>query len=267
LEKYEVPIFSEDQVRQLEQEYFLIAEKQKDLVGFFTSYNFSNEKATEYARHGYLRRLYTIVHCIESVFQKIPPDLNEIPSRETTLDATIALQAFVFNIFGIADNLAWIWATERNLRRPGGELISAMQIGLRSKNEIIRKSFSDEFQQYLYSLDEWFEHLENFRHALAHRIPLYIPPYCVVQENLETYLSLEGQSLDALKRGDISEHERLTDEQKRLRVFQPIMKHSFIDSSRSVVFHAQMLADFNTVHEISQKFIAEIKAARDSSLS
>lgn len=33
-----------------------------------------------------------------------------------------------------------------------------------------------ELQAYLAEHDAWFEYLEDYRHALAHRIPLYIPP-------------------------------------------------------------------------------------------
>lgn len=252
--------FSEDHIRQIEQEYSLVIDKQRHLASFFTSYNFANEKATEYARHGYLRRIYTIVHCIERVFEKFPPNQIEIPSREMAHDATIALQAFVFNTFGVIDNLAWIWVSERGLKKAGGAPISGMHIGLGPKNKIVRLTFSDEFQQYLQGLDNWFSHLENFRHALAHRIPLYIPPYCIVEEDLEAYLSLEKLSIDALAKGDVNEHNRLIDQKEKLRVFQPIMTHSYLDKAKKVIFHSQMLADFNTIDELSRKFIEELKA-------
>jgi hypothetical protein len=49
--------------------------------------------------------------------------------------------------------------------------------GLRPKNEIVMASLDVDVRKYLNSMDRWFEYLENYRHALAHQIPLYIPPY------------------------------------------------------------------------------------------
>ena len=41
------------------------------------------------------------------------PDREEIPSREDVIDATVNIQAFVFNIFACCDNLTWVWVLEK----------------------------------------------------------------------------------------------------------------------------------------------------------
>ena len=68
-------------------------------------------------------------------------------------------------------------------------------------NRGYRESFSAEFQAYLQELDAWFGQLENFRHALAHRIPLYIPPYIIDPKNEQAYRELEAGMNAALARG------------------------------------------------------------------
>jgi hypothetical protein len=47
------------------------------------------------------------------VFEKLPPELDEIPERDAVVDATLTTQAFVMNAFGCLDNLAWIWVCEK----------------------------------------------------------------------------------------------------------------------------------------------------------
>jgi hypothetical protein len=46
----------------------------------------------------------------------------------------------------------------------------------------VRTSLSQEFQDYLKALEAW--HLADLRQALAHRIPLYIPPYVIERKDL-----------------------------------------------------------------------------------
>ncbi len=68
--------------------------------------NYGNDSAKEHAVHGFARRLGTLVRCIDRVFEILPPDREDIPSRDEVVDATINIQAFVLNIFGCLDNLA-----------------------------------------------------------------------------------------------------------------------------------------------------------------
>lgn len=64
----------------------------------------------------HMRRLGTLKRCIENVFTPIPPKTEHIPDRDVLRDAQINLQAFVANVYGAIDNLAWLWVYERGLR-------------------------------------------------------------------------------------------------------------------------------------------------------
>src|SRR3546814_11603884 len=59
---------------------------------------------------------------------------------------------------------------------PSGQPLNRNDIGLRPKSKKVRASLPQELQDYLSGHDEWFRYLENYRDALAHRVPLYIPP-------------------------------------------------------------------------------------------
>jgi hypothetical protein len=133
--------------------------------------------------------------CIDSVFIYLKPDEDKVPKFDILLEVTMNLQAFVFNTFGSLDNIASIWIFEKEVKGDDGKPIPRKWVGLGPGNEQVRKSLSKDFQQYLTTLDEWFRVLQDFRHALAHRIPLYIPPYVISGEKLAEYKQLDARSM------------------------------------------------------------------------
>ncbi len=251
-------LFSQEHLRHLEEEYLTIPGKYAMLLNAYLSHNYSNARAREHAQHGFSRRLKTLVRCIENIFEILPPDRTDPPTSEELSDAGINLQAFVFNVFGCVDNLAWIWVYEKYLKKDDGSPIPNEWVGLRKKNRLVRKSFSPEFLGYLDGLDEWFDHHDDFRHALAHRIPLYVPPYVVTPDKEAAHQELENRKTAALYRTDLEDYDRLSVEQDALGVFRPFMTHSIEEGARRVVFHAQLLADFNTIEELGRKMLEEL---------
>ena len=100
------------------------------------------------------------------------------------------------------DNLAWVWVHERGLTKK----ISRNQVGLRAKSEQVRGTFSPEFRAYLVTLDEeWFPYITDYRDALAHRIPLYVPQR-VRTEDLDQYNDLTRRMNEAIESGQWEEH-------------------------------------------------------------
>ena len=168
----------------------------------------------------------------------------------------ICIQAFTFNAFACLDNLAWIWVCEKKLTTEQGDPIPAGKVGLGKKCKLVRRSLPADIRKYLKSLDAWFDHLENFRHALAHRIPLYIPPCMVAEKDLAAYQLLDAQKAKARRRGNDRKYAQLDARQKALTRYQPEMVHSFTDGSKRVVFHPQLLSDFKTICELGLKMNA-----------
>jgi hypothetical protein len=184
----------------------------------------------------------------------VPPETTVIPARSTLYDTQINIQAFVTNVYGGVDNLAWTWVHERGLT----DAIPRNQVGLRKGHTAVRSSLSPEFQTYLLKLDGWFDYVVEYRDALAHRIPLYIPPGGVRTANVAAYNELALSMTEALNRRDPDEYWRLWEEQDRLLVFQPLMSHSASETTAYFAFHAQMIADFMTIEELGQKMLSEL---------
>ena len=92
---------------------------------------YKTERGKEFAFHGFLRRLGTLVRAIDQVFTILPPERESIPENDEVKDATIAIQAFVFNLVGCIDNLAWIWVSEKAVKAPNGADLDPRSVGLR----------------------------------------------------------------------------------------------------------------------------------------
>jgi hypothetical protein len=245
--------FTQEQLEKVNRGHGEVHERFADLRQQYMIKNYRNGCAKEYAFHGFCRRLGTLVKCIDRVFEILPADREEIPSRDEVVDATINIQAFVLNTFGCLDNLAWVWVYEKDVRRKGEtELLDPRWVGLGKSNKQVRCSFSQPFRSYLDSREQWFTHIKEFRDALAHRIPLYIPPYIIAPNRRDEYKRLDAAANEAVRLRNVAEYDRLTAEQEALGRFQPVMIHSLTESSGTIVFHAQLLADFNTIDEIGR---------------
>jgi hypothetical protein len=232
-----------------------IEPKYNRLIFAFGRHRYGNERAFEYAQHGYVRRLGTIKRCIENVFTLISPEENRVPGRNVLHEAQINIQAFYANVYGCIDNLAWVWVYEHGLESK----IPRTRVGFRAKNAELRATLSDGFRKYLEKLDPWLEYLVEYRDALAHRIPLYIPPGNVRLKDADTYNDLSRRMGEALyATGDTSEYERLDAELQKLLVFQPLIAHSIRETTGRPVFHVQMLTDFLTVEEVGYRILEDL---------
>lgn len=252
-------LFRAEDIQQMADAYATVGTRAMDLTESLLVHPLTTLAAREFAHHGLGRRLSTLARCITRIFELLPPEEEGIPEREILLDATVYLQSFVFNTFGALDDLAFIWVCEKQVKKANGQPLPNGRIGLSRNMEEVRGSLSDALRDYLIQIDPWFSHLENYRHALGHRIPLYIPPYIIRHEDADRYSLLDEQARDALyRRRDVDEHLRLSAERDALRSFRPWMKHSFDDPAPPVAFHPQVLADFATVEEITRRVIADL---------
>lgn len=244
-----------DQVEKINELFGEIEPKYNRLVLMFSHRRYGNERAFEYAQQGYVRRLGTIKRCIENVFTLISPEENRIPIRSVLHDAQINIQAFYANVYGCMDNLAWVWVYERGLEAK----VPRTRVGFRAKNTELRATLSNNFRTYLETLDPWLDYIVEYRDALAHRIPLYIPPGNVRLKDADMYNDLSRRMTEALYvRGAAWEYERLNAEVEKRLVFQPFIAHSVRETTGRPVFHVQMLTDFLTVEEAGYKMLDEL---------
>ena len=141
------------------------------------------------------------------------------------------------------------------MKEEDGRPIRREWVGLGNKNRAVWASLPEAFTDYLSEIGDWYENVENFRHALAHRIPLYIPPGYLTDEKAAEYNDIQMRINDAVCQRDFEAAERLEDEQAALLSFHQIATHSFDENSHMLYFHAQMLSDFHTVWEIASRLL------------
>jgi hypothetical protein len=195
---------------------------------------------------------------VNFVFNILPPELDAIPERDERIAATMLLQSYFMNVQGCIDNIAWIWVYETNQKGRDGRELKRGWVGLGSEHRYLMKSFSCSFRAYIRGLRKWMAHVAEFRDSTAHRIPLYVPPYFIAEDNEPEYERLGREAIAAYRRGDGTAYDKYRSDQDALGRYRPLMSHSPVESSPSCVFHKQILQDFMTIDEIAQRVFAEI---------
>jgi hypothetical protein len=168
-------------------------------------------------------------------------------NEEERSDVEINLHAVVINIYGVPDNLAWVYVLEK------GIAIKPSRVGLFNKET--QKHLPREVLLYVKRKtikERHGKYAKNYRDALAHRIPLYIPPWSCTHEEGEKYRELEAMISEEMTKGNFDQVQKLTDEQGALRSVCLTFLHSFSDDQTCppVYFHPQVIADARTVMEI-----------------
>jgi hypothetical protein len=199
-------------------------------------------------------------HAIVALVDQLPPEFEDIPDEGTRKNAEIIIQTFVIHLFGCGDNLARVWVEEAGITTKDGSPLPTKWIGLGSKYTTVRNALPAQLQQLLIARHDWFAYMESLRHALAHRVPLYIPPHAVEPENRERYLALDQGIQQAMLRSDLDTERALRDQQRKLMFFRPWVVQEEDPDNPLIRLHPQMLADFNTVHELGMAFLAALRA-------
>lgn len=246
--------FKQEDIQKIKSELGVVGERYLNLASQLLklSEDLKQEKAKEYLFHGVMRRLRIIYRCINNIFTIFPLERETLLNRDELDDVMINLHAFFVSIFGILDNLAWVFIHEEQLANAIGQL----QVGL--FKEKTKEKFTAQFCQYLDSgqIKTWHnEYLKNYRDALSHRIPLYVPPKTLNSDQRSQLDMIEKEINDSLKSGNIDTIDRLHSEEDKVGDVCPFFIHSLSESeNKYVALHVQIITDFKTVEEIVGKF-------------
>ena len=253
--------YSNEELDDISNKFEVWHRREDELVIALFTHEYRTEAASVIAHQGLGRRLHGLTHAMDRVFQHVAPNATD-PSREALWDAAAYLQSFIVNVYGALDNLARIWIIEADVKE-NDKPVPRAHIGLGPDYKTVRESFPAATKEYLSKSDGWFRYLENYRHALAHRIPLYIPPRQLDREATKASNALEEQMTIASAEQKHDLYDELRAEQKRLGVFEPVMMHSFgddPDDGTPVKFHGQMICDLATLVEIAEHVLSDLKA-------
>jgi hypothetical protein len=218
-----------------------------------------NDRAKEFMIHGVGRRLCIIYKSIVNIFRLFPPErIRPLPSDDR-IDVEINHHALLINVYGTLENLALAAAYEKDL------------IGKVKQGKIPRKNvslFNDTFRcrldnklrEYLTQskIDSWYEeYAKNYRDALAHRIPPYVPPSALNDSETDKFRQIENEIAKLYKTYDFDSIKALRDKQAQIGRANPLFVHSFSENARPLYLHPQVLADFNTIDELVKIYIGK----------
>lgn len=214
-----------------------------------------SNKAQEYLMQGVGRRIKILSRCIDNVFKIFPLEKTDLLSKNELTDLAINLHAFFVNISGILDNLGWVFIFENNLLgKPKEGKVSKHGVGLFNKKT--QEHLNHRLKAYLTSnnIQEWYKNYsKNYRDALAHRVPLYVPPVALNNEEAEEYLSLERSLWNFSSLENLGEHDIIREKQSQLGKPCYFFAHSLNEDGQPMLLHAQIITDFITIEEILEK--------------
>lgn len=217
-------------------------------------------KAKEYLNQGFNRRLKTLSKCICAIFKLTEPNSTVKPTDNELYDVYIYLQSFYINVYGCLDNLARIWVEELQIKNASGKQIRKFEINLWKKNSVVWNTLSTEMQKLIESRETWINFIIDFRDATAHRIPIYVPPFALSKREEDMYNNLETEMQHSLMKNNIEAYELAKEKQSKIGKFMPIARHSFTESNSQILYHSQILVDWDTILELMNQMITDLEA-------
>lgn len=216
----------------------------------------TNDRAKEHLRSGVGRRLRVLHRALSNMFELFPPSAVEPIDRDALDDAQINLHAFIMNLYGLFDNLAWAFVLHHDLMSTIGDRRKVGFFLTTTKRFFppALRSFADDAK-----VNTWHgEYLKNFRDALAHRIAPYIPPSTYSNADETQYIALEHQWQESVQARDWDRAEDISRQQATLGSPCFAFAHSFdsAEGKRILYLHPQMMADAKTAVEGCTVFFA-----------
>ena len=227
-------------------------------------------RAKTFATEALGRRLPIVERTVLNVFRIYPPDRRKFIERDESADIAIQLHAFAINVYALFDNIAWICTLEAKLD------IAPVDIGLFKRQ--CQAAIPAEFRAYLAepTVRRWFtEYGKVYRDSTAHRIPPYLPPRVLTQDEVTRWQDLHAESMRLLIEprihqacGSISErlalHEKLEAEKHALGRNSIMIGLSLTgeDANPLVYLHPQLLCDWGLAHELVRTFTKTMRAQR-----
>jgi hypothetical protein len=262
--------YSDKAVNELETAHAELRLHYKEL--FIQTFSFAgrlkNERAREYMLHGVGRRLGLLQRCVDNMFRLFPASRMEKLSDGDLLDLEINLHAFLINTYGVIENIALALAYENDLIAHSRETLnpgSCPVVQVKHMKDV--NLFNKEFQSLLNrnlsaylsqeSMREWYkQYAKNYRDALAHRIPPYVPPAALNDQQQRRYADL-GHELSYER--NLQRIEEIQHEQISLGTSNPLFIHSYSESAQALYLHPQLIVDFRTVEEILYQVMANFR--------
>ena len=255
-------MYTEQQIAEMESRYpELIEGLERLLMSCVATGNDlpDDSRARDYLLHGGGRRINLIRRSLSRIFELFPLRLKRPLPSQILMDVQINLQAYVMNMYGLFDNWAWAFVIFHKLEQQVGG-----KFGVGFQREKTQKFLPVELRDYVLNerYKQWHnQYLKNYRDALAHRVPLYIPPARFTNEESKRYCDLESEKIACTLAHDFDRADRAKAEQLKLGKPVPVFLHSFNEGGppKPILLHPQLLSDAAGVIELGDIFFANWK--------
>jgi hypothetical protein len=124
---------------------------------------------------------------------------------------------------GVLDNFAWCFLYER--QPVLADTIHRFDVGLFSQKFRKQCTAFSEVEDEITVHDVWNEEVKERRDPVVHRIPLYVPPALITQEEAKTYRALNNQFNEKLNSLELDEANRAFDEMNTIGTYYPYFVH------------------------------------------
>ncbi|MCY0856452.1 hypothetical protein [Cupriavidus sp. D39] len=207
----------------------------------------------EHLQHGAGRRLQVMARALTNIFRLFPPDIQHPMKKDDLEDVQINLHAYFINLYGVFENFAWAFVHRHGLDAQ----LDIRDVGLFHRKT--RKFLPQKLAEYVVSAPtaRWRdEYLKTYRDALAHQVPLYVPPSVFTPEEGELFQRLFNDEMALLQAHEFAKADEMS--ARRLALGKPsfvfVPAFSNMNQQRPVYLHPQLISDSMTVMECGQVF-------------
>lgn len=215
----------------------------------------------EHLSYGASRRLQVLRRAIFNVFELFPLEQETPIPFDVLTDVQINLHAFTINLYGAFENLAWAYVHQNDLLEKIGDF---RKVGM--FNKATQRHLPVAVREWLENpeMEKWrLNYLKSYRDALAHRIPLYIPPSEVTSQDVARMKELEQQCVEHIQRLDLDALEAAQQEQRSLGTPSLQFLHAIHpdEAAHPVLIHPQLVCDALTIAAFANVFFDNWKPA------
>jgi hypothetical protein len=183
----------------------------------------NNDSARYYMQYGAGRRLIMMFYSYQAVTHIAYNKRTEPLSYDEQHTLSREINIIYMQLRGVLDNFAWCLLYERQPDLEG--TIRCYDVGLFSQTFRKQCAAFSEVEDEIKVHDVWNEEVKKRRDPVAHRIPLYVPPAVITQEEAKTYHALNDRFNDKLNSLKLDEAAFAFDEMNTVGAFFPYFVH------------------------------------------
>lgn len=229
----------------------------------------SNPSAQDNLCYGAGRRILVIMENYISINKIAYPNRSDPLNPEESVVLNLHLNSLYFHLSGLLDNLAWGVTLEHSVFSPFNEddPTDRRKVGLFKKGFLgqIQKK-SGILYQALQSKLDWYHQLADLRDPLAHRIPLYVTPAILTEEEGEEYGQLKIQFHECMVKHDFNGAEKALDQQQTLGTYGGLFVNVENGAWQEYPITSQIEKDLTNFMEIANEVVHFLETQRTDEL-